>query len=59
MLTTLKVKNGTYTDMQYYNKQRSSAGDVVTYLARYTHKNGYKEMRYVQVQNDTVVSWNT
>ena len=59
MHTTLRVKDGVYTNMQYYNKQRDCAGDVVTYLATYTHKNGYTEMRYVQVQNDTVVAWNT
>ena len=38
MHTTLRVKDGVYTNMQYYNKQRDSAGDVVTYLATYTQE---------------------
>ena len=59
MLTTLKVKNGVYTDMQYVNTQQDSAGDCVTYYALFTLRDGYKEMRYVTVQNDTVVAWNT
>lgn len=60
MLTTLKTKNGVYTNMQYVNKERDSAGrDCVTYLARYTLRDGYSEMRYVTVQNNKVVAWNT
>ena len=59
MLTKLKVKNGTYTDMQYLYKQRDPAGDVIVYKALFTLRDGYREMRYVSVQNDTVVAWNT
>jgi len=59
MLTTLKVKNGVYTDMQYYNKQRDVKGDIVTYIAKFILFDGYSEMRFVSVQNDKVVAWNT
>jgi len=59
MLTTLKVKNGVYTDMQYYNKQRDVEGDIVTYIAKFILFDGYTEMRFVSVQNDKVVAWNT
>ena len=59
MHTTLKVKNGTYSDMQYLYKQRDPAGDVIVYKALFTLRDGYREMRYVSVQNDTVVAWNT
>lgn len=59
MLTTLRVKNGVYSDMQYLYKQHESAGDVVVYKALFKMRDGYREMRYVSVQNDTVVAWNT
>jgi hypothetical protein len=53
MLTTLKVKNGTYTNMQYV----ASTGDCVTYYARFKLRDGYTEMRHVTVQNDKVIAW--
>ena len=59
MLKTLRVQNGIYVDMQYYNKQRDVAGDIVTYIAKFILFDGYTEMRFVSVQNDKVVAWNT
>jgi len=59
MLKTLRVQNGVYVDMQYYNKQRDVEGDIVTYIAKFILFDGHSEMRFVSVQNDKVVAWNT
>jgi len=59
MLKTLRVQNGIYVDMQYYNKQRDVEGDIVTYIAKFILFDGHSEMRFVSVQNDKVVAWNT
>jgi len=53
MLTTLKVKNGRYTQMRVIRILE----DAVQYSALFILNDGYTEQRVCTVKNNTVVAW--
>jgi hypothetical protein len=57
MLTTLKVKNGTYSDMQHVRTEPAPQGDCVVYTAQFALRDGYSEQRILTVQNGDVIAW--
>jgi len=57
LLTTLTTKNSTFTNMQFYSKQRCDGGDKITYLAHVKANNSKRaKLCYVTVQNSKVIA---
>jgi len=52
-LKTLKVKNGTYTNMQFVRTENNAN----TYNATFKMCNGYTEQRVIHVKNNKVLAW--
>ena len=55
----LKDGNCTFTQFNFYKKQRDDEGDICYYTARLNYKNEYFNTCSVAVQNGKVVGWET